>query len=152
VLLRADAADASVEVDANRLLQVMANLLSNASKFSPRRATVEVDIELREASVRVSVSDRGPGIPEEFRPYIFQKFSQVDGSDSRAKPGTGLGLAISKGLLERMHGNIDYQLQDGGGTVFFFELPITLATVIEQERPAKSHSNQGYDHQGYEHG
>jgi signal transduction histidine kinase len=152
VQLREDAADARVDVDANRLLQVMANLLSNASKFSPRRATVEVGIELREGSVRVNVSDRGPGIPEEFRPYMFQKFSQVDGSDSRAKPGTGLGLAICKGLIERMHGNIDYQLQDGGGTVFFFELPIATASPIEHAPLAKLLSNQGYDHQGYEHG
>jgi signal transduction histidine kinase len=145
VTLQDGTLDTRVEVDANRLLQVMANLLSNASKFSPRRAIVEVDIELRGERVRVSVRDRGPGIPEEFRPYMFQKFSQVDGSDSRTKPGTGLGLAICKGLIERMHGNIDYQPQDGGGTVFFFELPIAAAAAAH-ESAVKSFSNQGHDH------
>jgi signal transduction histidine kinase len=145
VALQDSAADARVEVDANRLVQVMANLLSNASKFSPRRAIVEVGIEVQGQRVRVSVYDHGPGIPEEFRPYMFQKFSQVDGSDSRAKPGTGLGLAICKGLIERMRGNIDYRLQDGGGTVFFFELPIA-ASPSAHEAAAHSLSNQGHDH------
>jgi len=144
LVLLEGAADASVDVDANRLLQVMANLLSNASKFSPRRATVEVDIELCAERVRVSVRDCGPGIPAEFRPYMFQKFSQVDGSDSRAKPGTGLGLAICKGLIERMQGNIDYRLREGGGTVFFFELPL-LTAPCAVEPAVKSFSNQGHD-------
>ncbi len=145
VVLQDDAEDAPVEVDAHRLLQIMANLLSNASKFSPRRSTVTVGIELRGERVRVSVCDRGSGIPAEFRPYMFQKFSQVDSSDSRAKPGTGLGLAICKGLIERMRGSIDYQPQDGGGTVFFFELPIAAPNSLE-EAAAKVISNQGQDH------
>jgi signal transduction histidine kinase len=145
VALQDGAHEAHVEVDANRLLQVMANLLSNATKFSPRRAIVEVGIEVQGQRVRVSVCDHGPGIPEEFRPYMFQKFSQVDGSDSRAKPGTGLGLAICKGLIERMRGNIDYRLQDGGGTVFFFELPIAAAPSAH-EAAAQSLSKQGHEH------
>ena len=132
VTLQETAVDAQVQVDANRLLQVLANLLSNASKFSPRRAVVEVGIAARGPRVRVSVRDRGPGIPEEFRPYMFQKFSQVDGSDSRAKPGTGLGLAICKGLMERMGGCIDYAANPGGGTVFFFDLPIDAASAPDE--------------------
>jgi signal transduction histidine kinase/CHASE1-domain containing sensor protein len=143
--LQDGADDGPVDVDANRLLQVMANLLSNASKFSPRRATVDVAIELRAGRLRVSVRDQGPGIPEEFRPYMFQKFSQVDGSDSRAKPGTGLGLAICKGLIERMQGSIDYHLRDGGGTVFFFELPVAACASIHAAT-APSLSHQGHPH------
>jgi signal transduction histidine kinase len=133
VMLQEAAQDALVEIDANRLLQVLANLLSNASKFSPRRGTVVVNIELHLSSVRVSVCDRGPGIPEEFRPYMFQKFTQVDGSDSRAKPGTGLGLAICKGLIARMRGTIDYEVQPDGGTVFFFELPLAGMQAVAAE-------------------
>jgi signal transduction histidine kinase/integral membrane sensor domain MASE1 len=121
---------AMVNVDANRLLQVMANLLSNAAKFSPRGATVDVSVQLANSAidhgsqVRVCVRDDGPGIPPEFREHLFQKFSQVDGSDSRSKSGTGLGLAISRALIERMQGRIDFESQPGRGALFFFDLPV----------------------------
>jgi signal transduction histidine kinase len=114
----------AVNVDANRLLQVMANLLSNAAKFSPRGAVVDVKVSLNANRVRVCVRDDGPGIPAEFRQHIFQKFSQADGSDTRSKSGTGLGLAISKALIERMHGTIDFESEPGCGAMFFFELPV----------------------------
>jgi signal transduction histidine kinase len=117
----------AVNVDANRLLQVMANLLSNAAKFSPRGAVVDVTVVVNAGRVRVCVRDSGPGIPAEFRPQIFQKFSQADGSDTRSKPGTGLGLAISKALIERMHGAIDFESEPGCGALFFFELPEVAA-------------------------
>jgi len=115
---------ASVSVDANRFLQVMANLLSNAAKFSPRGATVEIFVKLENSHVRVCVRDSGPGIPTEFRQHIFQKFSQADGSDARSKPGTGLGLAITRALIQRMHGTIDFESEPGKGALFFFELPL----------------------------
>lgn len=116
--------DVMVHVDAHRLLQVMANLLSNAAKFSPSGATVSIGLQVRGETARVSVRDHGAGIPVEFQPRIFQKFSQADGSDSRLKRGTGLGLAISKALIERMGGRIDYVTEAGHGTTFFFELRI----------------------------
>jgi signal transduction histidine kinase len=119
-----------VNVDANRLLQVMANLLSNAAKFSPRGGRVDVTVTLRAARVRVCVRDNGPGIPADFREQIFQKFSQADGSDTRSKSGTGLGLAISKALIERMHGTIDFESQPGCGASFFFELPIVTSDQV----------------------
>jgi signal transduction histidine kinase len=71
--------------------------------------------------VRVSVTDRGPGIPAEFRDRIFQKFSQADTSNSRNKSGTGLGLSISKAIVERLGGSIGFDT--GEGTTFYFELP-----------------------------
>jgi signal transduction histidine kinase len=122
--LHQPAPHALVQVDAHRLLQVLANLLSNAAKFSPRGAVVDVTATVIEHRVRVCVRDDGPGIPLEFRSHIFQKFSQADGSDTRNQSGTGLGLAISKALIERMHGTIGFESEPGCGALFFFELPL----------------------------
>jgi signal transduction histidine kinase len=112
-----------VHVDGMRLQQVLANLLSNAAKFSPDGSAVEVTVSDQAGRVRVSVHDHGPGIPEEFKARIFQKFSQADASDSRHKGGTGLGLAITKELVERMGGTVGFASQAGAGSTFWFELP-----------------------------
>ena len=113
--------NASVYVDAERLLQVLANLLSNAAKFSPPNSCVEVLCESRFGRVRVTVTDQGPGIAEAFRHRIFQKFSQADSSDTRQKGGTGLGLAICKEMVERMGGKIGFDSTPGKGSRFYFE-------------------------------
>src|SRR5690606_29760911 len=113
-----------VRVDALRLQQVLANYLSNAAKFSPRGSEVEVAVCRRDDTVRVTVSDRGPGVPDAFRARIFEKFSQADASDSRRRGGTGLGLAISKELMERMHGCVGFESTPGAGAQFYFDLPI----------------------------
>jgi len=110
-------------VDSDRLLQVMANLLSNAIKYSPFEGQVLVLLGRHAGRVRVEVSDNGPGIPEEFRQRIFQKFSQADSSDTRQKGGTGLGLNISKAMLARMEGDLGFSSKVDVGTTFFFELP-----------------------------
>ena len=116
----------TANVDADRFMQVMANLLSNAAKFSPADSVVDVSAERHAATVRISVRDRGPGIPEEFRARVFQKFSQADSSDTRAKGGTGLGLSIAKAIVEQLGGRIDYETGPGG-TTFFFDLPLLSA-------------------------
>jgi signal transduction histidine kinase len=104
-------------------MQVMTNLLSNAAKFSPRGDTVVVAAERQGTQVRVSVTDRGPGIPEEFRHRVFQKFAQADSSTTRDKGGTGLGLSISKAIIERLGGRIGFTTGPGSGTTFHFDLP-----------------------------
>jgi signal transduction histidine kinase len=116
--------DATVSGDADRLLQVMANLISNAVKFSPAGAVVAVTAEVRDGAARVAVADAGPGVPEEFRGRIFEKFAQADGSDTRRKGGTGLGLSICRAIVERMGGTIGYESAPGRGTVFYFDLPL----------------------------
>ena len=116
-----------VDVDSLRLIQVLSNLLSNAAKFAPTGTTVEVRVHRRGPVVRIGVSDHGPGVPDSFRSSIFEKFSQADASDSRARGGTGLGLAISKELVTRMHGTIGYESVEGQGATFHVDLPICEA-------------------------
>lgn len=116
--------DVEVRVDRQRFDQVMANLLSNAAKFSAPGADVEVSAALAVTRVRISVRDFGMGIPEAFRARIFGKFSQADATDTRQKGGTGLGLAITKELIERMAGAIGFESVEGQGTVFWVELPV----------------------------
>lgn len=110
-------------VDAARLEQVMANLLSNATKFSPADSEVKVLLEWEPGQIKINVIDHGPGIPEQFKPQIFQKFSQADSSSRRSKGGTGLGLAISKQIIENMEGRIDFESTEGQGSRFFLVLP-----------------------------
>jgi len=117
-------------VDALRLQQVLANLLSNAAKFSPSGGMVAVRASLRGEQVRVAVIDRGPGIPAAFRDRIFQKFSQADASDTRQKGGSGLGLAISRELMGHMRGSLGFESVEGEGATFYFELPVCPAGQV----------------------
>lgn len=113
-----------VNADADRLGQVFINLLSNAAKFSPAEGVVHITLCEHGGTARVEITDHGPGIPDEFRPRIFTRFAQADGSDSRVKGGTGLGLAISKALVERMYGRIGFDSEPGRGATFYVELPL----------------------------
>ncbi len=116
--------DILVHVDRKRIVQVMTNLISNAAKFSPEGAAIEVFVAVTGDMARVSVGDRGPGIPEQFRSRIFNRFAQADSALTRQKGGTGLGLAICKRLVEAMSGRIGFEDREGGGTFFFFEIPL----------------------------
>ena len=110
--------------DADRVTQVLTNLISNAIAFSPAGATVEVTATARGGRAHVSVRDTGPGIPAEMRALLFGKFQQLDGSDARRKSGTGLGLAISKAIVELHGGTIGVDSEPGRGSTFWFELPL----------------------------
>jgi PAS domain S-box-containing protein len=128
--LRGELPPVSVLGDSKRLLQIMTNLVSNAAKFSPEGGQVDIAMERRNAMVRVSVEDRGPGIPHEFRTRIFSRFAQADSTYTRQKGGTGLGLAICKRLIELMGGEVGFSDREGGGTAFYFDLPVSGETSI----------------------
>jgi PAS domain S-box-containing protein len=114
----------AVMAHAGRLQQVLANLISNAIKFSPQDRPVQVLVENDAAEVTVSVRDFGPGIPESFRDQMFTRFAQAESGDARRSGGTGLGLSIVKAIVERHGGEIAFEspLPDGG-TRFWFTLP-----------------------------
>ncbi|WP_229519020.1 sensor histidine kinase [Massilia rhizosphaerae] len=113
-----------VDVDRDRLAQVLTNLLSNAIKFSGPGARVRTQVEARGDAVRLAVADEGAGIPEAFRERVFQRFAQADGADSRRQGGTGLGLSICKTIVEELGGNIWFDSAEGIGTTFYVELPL----------------------------
>jgi signal transduction histidine kinase/PAS domain-containing protein len=115
-----DAADAWALVDAARLSEILGKLLSNAVRFStePVRITTARHAEW----LRVSVSDRGTGIPRSFQPRLFEPFAQADGSDTRQADGTGLGLAIVKQLVDLFGGQISVDTAPGAGTTFHLDL------------------------------
>ena len=114
---------AKVDVDTDRMIQVLTNLISNAVKFSPKGDVVTVSARRADGRLKVAVSDHGEGIPAEFRDRIFQKFSQADSSDRRTKGGTGLGLSISKAIVEQHQGTLSFVSEEGKGTTFFVDLP-----------------------------
>ena len=126
-----------VQADAQRLLQVMANLLSNAAKFSTRNTEIKIGMSLlADSKIRVYFKDTGPGISEEFRGKIFEKFTQEDGSTERKYAGTGLGLNISKAIIEHHNGTIDFE-SSPNGSIFYFDLPISNADNEQIEASSK---------------
>jgi signal transduction histidine kinase len=126
--LVSNTASSHVLGDASRIQQVLANLLSNAAKFSYPNNIVDIHIINLGKSIRVSVTDSGKGIADNFRAKIFERFTQVDSSDTRQKGGSGLGLAISRELIQRMGGHIDFTSTLGKGSCFYFELPTAEKT------------------------
>jgi len=135
-------ADAAVYADAGRIQQVLANLLSNAAKFSPRDGMVEVSLAIDAGNITFHVRDHGKGIPAEFRDRIFQRFAQADSSDVRQKGGTGLGLSISKAIVEHHGGVIGFEDAEGGGTLFCFTLP-RLAERLPMQAPMPAAAGNG---------
>jgi PAS domain S-box-containing protein len=119
------AAGAHVDVDRDRLAQVLTNLLANAIKFSGPGSTVRTRIEAHGDAARLAVADEGTGIPEAFRERVFQRFAQADGADSRRQGGTGLGLSICKTIVEELGGSIWFDSAEGIGTTFYVELPLS---------------------------
>ncbi|WP_244410703.1 sensor histidine kinase [Nitrospirillum viridazoti] len=108
--------------DPRRLRQVLANLVSNAIKYSNAGGAVTVQGDREDGRVRLSVHDNGPGVPDWFKPRLFQKFAQADSSDSRQKGGNGLGLSIVKAIVER-HGGHMTLTSHPGDTEFVLTLP-----------------------------
>jgi PAS domain S-box-containing protein len=123
VVASLDGLPASLMADGPRLRQVLLNLLTNAVKFTEAgQVGIEARYEAEAGRFRVAVRDTGVGVPEELAGRLFQRFSQIDGSNSRQHGGTGLGLAISKGLVEMMGGEIGVDSVPGQGSTFWFTI------------------------------
>ncbi len=126
VTLTIDAAPEMFPADADRLIQTLTNLIGNAVKFSPRGGIVRITSERRDSEMVFRVTDRGRGIPIDRLETIFERFQQVDTSDSREKGGTGLGLAICRSIVELHGGRIWAQSNPGQGSTFSFVVPAPL--------------------------
>ena len=116
---------AIVRGDADRLLQVVSNLLSNAIRISPQGGVVELGLTVEDARATIYVDDQGPGVPQAFRDRIFGRFERADQHDSAT--GAGLGLAISREIVSRHDGTIWFEDRAGGGTRFAFALGLSGA-------------------------
>lgn len=114
---------ATVWGDPDRIIQTLNNLIGNAVKFSPTGATVRLSAERRDDVVVFEVRDQGRGIPANMLEAIFERFEQVEASDSREKGGAGLGLAICRSIVERLGGRIWAESTLGSGSSFFVALP-----------------------------
>ncbi|MDH5407750.1 MAG: PAS domain S-box protein [Gammaproteobacteria bacterium] len=132
-----------VYADSDRLMQVMNNLMSNAAKFSPKGESIELSVKRHNGVIRISVSDHGPGIPDDFKGKIFEKFTQYDSTDTRKKGGTGLGLSITRLIVDKHGGEINYTSKLGAGTTFYFELPELISELSTGQLPIPSdHTSQ----------
>ena len=119
-----DSSGCCVNGDAERLQQVIWNLLSNAVKFTNHGGRVDVTLARNNGQVEISVADNGPGIPPEFLPHVFERFSQADTSSTRGHGGLGLGLAIARHLVELHGGSVTAEnRQDSSGAVMTVKLP-----------------------------
>ncbi len=120
--------DTHVMVDRDKFIQVMDNLMSNATKFSPKGATVDIGVEYFNDKVRISVTDRGKGIPTAFQPKLFEKFTQSDSTDTRSVGGTGLGMNIVKEIVEKHNGEISFVSHENVGTTIYVDINSTTTT------------------------
>lgn len=150
--------DAPVYADDERLIQVVTNLLSNACRYSTQGGTVTITVRRLRHFVRLSVRDRGPGIPIEFRSSIFSKFSQAD--DVRSKSGTGLGLIIAREITEMNGGSLWFESEPGDGATFHVDLPLAVSragdgteaprVLVCEDNPARAESlAQSLDQDGF---
>jgi signal transduction histidine kinase len=123
-----DPTDLMVEADVDHLTRILINLVENAAKYAPD-SPIEMFAWERGSHGVMAVVDHGPGIPEDQRQRVFERFTQIDQSDTRSRGGTGLGLSIVKSLSEVMHGSVRVEETEGGGATFVIELP--LAPVLQ---------------------
>jgi CheY-like chemotaxis protein/two-component sensor histidine kinase len=122
--------------DADRLQQVVWNLLSNAAKFTPEGGEVVIDLRQQGNYLQIQVSDSGPGIDQDFLPFVFERFRQADGSTTRTHGGLGLGLAIVRHLVELHGGAIKAEnRQQGEGAIFTVSLPLPSGELRIEDVP-----------------
>jgi PAS domain S-box-containing protein len=126
--------DITLYADGECLLQVLVNLLSNAIKFSQAGSTVWLTVQWLGSEVKFTVKDTGQGIPTDKLESIFERFHQVDATDSRQKGGTGLGLAICRSIVEQHGGQIWVESVLGKGSSFYFTLPVHVAEAENDDK------------------
>jgi len=117
-----------VYADARRTMQVIVNLLSNASKYGPNDSEINIDLQVELDFLRMAISDRGPGIPIEYHDDLFYRLITPRIQSEKAKPGAGLGLSVVKSIVEAQGGRVGYQEREGGGATFWFTLPVVKQT------------------------
>jgi two-component system OmpR family sensor kinase/two-component system sensor histidine kinase BaeS len=134
VALEVTLADAlpAVQIDQDRLAQVLNNLLANALRHTPAHGRVAIVATHEGAVVRVTLRDSGAGISPDDAPHVFDRFWRTDESRSRESGGSGLGLAIARQVVEAMHGQIGVKRENGAGACFWFTLPVTDGTTMER--------------------
>jgi PAS domain S-box-containing protein len=113
-----------VWADPRRTVQVLVNLLSNASKYGPDDAEIEISSAVRGEWVRVAVADSGPGVPPEYREDLFRRFARRGEGNDHAQVGAGLGLSVVKTVVEALGGEVGIDDREGGGSVFWLTLPV----------------------------
>jgi PAS domain S-box-containing protein len=114
----------TVRADWRRTVQVLVNLLSNASKYGPDDSEITVSATLSEDWVQVNIADRGPGIPPEFQKDVFRRFVYPTTGDDKTQYGAGLGLSVVKAIIEAQDGQVGVQNRPGGGSIFWFSLSV----------------------------
>lgn len=114
----------TIEADGEKLQRILLNLLSNTFKFTPDGGAIEIRLSADETTARLEVQDNGPGVPEDMREAVFERFRQVEGGANRRHGGTGLGLAIVKEFTALHGGAVSVAAADGGGALFAVRLPL----------------------------
>lgn len=117
------ARDLTAQGDAEKIEQIVLNLLANATKFTPRGGSIDVTGEMTGDAVTIRIADSGIGVPEDMRDRIFEPFVQLNTTVTSHVGGTGLGLAISRDLARLMDGALEVDTRAGGGSVFTITLP-----------------------------
>ncbi|RUL55073.1 ATP-binding protein [Lysinibacillus antri] len=116
--------EVKINLDEDRIEQVLTNLIDNAIRHTPKEGSVTVSLEHELSYAKIQVADTGEGIPQEDLPFVFERFYKADKARTRSKGGTGLGLAIAKNIVESHKGNIRVDSIVGEGTTFTFYLPL----------------------------
>jgi signal transduction histidine kinase len=144
ISLQTGQSKAVISADPDRVVQCLTNLISNAIKFSDSGGTVNVGAVPVGTELRFEVSDRGRGIPAGNQTSIFERFHQVDVSDSRKKGGTGLGLAISRSIVLQHGGRIWVESELGKGSKFFFTIPMLREETASEAQQGLNPGSRAY--------
>ena len=127
LLVELPAAIPVVQADPRRTVQVLVNLLSNASKYGPDEAEIAIGAARHEGWVRVTVADQGPGVPSAYHDLVFRRFERPETDHTKAQYGVGLGLSVVKAIVEAHGGQVGVDDQPGSGSAFWFTLPVVSA-------------------------